>query len=253
MAEEFLISSRLDRHDREVLHSVGAYIAESFVPMVAATDVETVAEADRVDLPAPVDLDAPLGQVIAARRSARTFAAAVVSFAELATLVRAAAGITRQPEGHEMPGRAAPSGGGLYPVELWMVALTVTDLPRGVYRYAPRLDVLERCGAEDMVDRLLADGLINMGAGSLVDHTGAIAALVARPWRSMRKYGPRGLRLVLHEVGAVSEHLHLAATALGLASTDWSSFYDIPANRCLELDGLRQVLLHTVLIGRPPR
>lgn len=65
---------------------------------------------------------------------------------------------------------------------------------------------------------------------SPVDGAAVIGALVARPWRSMRKYGPRGMRLTLHESGAMSQQLHLAATALGLAGTDWSGFYDVPAN-----------------------
>ncbi|MBB5805287.1 SagB-type dehydrogenase family enzyme [Saccharothrix ecbatanensis] len=251
VAEEFLISTRLDRHDREVPHAVGEYLDERFVPVVALVDTEDVPVPDRVELPPSVELRAPLGRVIGDRRSARAFGGGAVPFGELATLVRAAAGVTREPDGERMPGRAAPSGGGLYPVELWVLALDVTDLARGVYRYAPRLDVFERCHDERVVEDFLTEGLIDVGDEDPSRGAAAIVALVARPWRSMRKYGPRGLRLVLHEVGAMSEHLHLAGTALGLASTDWSSFYDGPANRCLGLDGLRHVLLHTVLVGRP--
>jgi SagB-type dehydrogenase family enzyme len=251
MAEEFLVAAQLNPHDREVIRSVADYVADEFVPVVGATDTESVPAADRVELPDPLELTAPLGEVIRRRRSAREFSGGPVAFAEIATLVRAVAGTTRTAGDSVLPGRAVPSGGGLYPVELWMIALDVTGLGRGVYRYAPRLDVFERCGDEDVVERFLREGLIDVGAASPANGAAAVAGLVARPWRSMRKYGPRGLRLVLHEVGAMSQHLHLAATALDLASTDWSSFYDRPANRCLTLDGLRQTLLHTVLVGRP--
>lgn len=250
-AEEFLIAARLHPHDREVPRSVADYLAEEFAALVGATDTERVAEADRVTLPDPLELTAPLGEVIRRRRSVREFSGAPLAFGELATLVRAAAGSIGPAEDDVLSMRAVPSGGALYPVELWVIALEVTGLGCGVYRYAPRPDVFERCGDETVVERFLREGLVDVGETSPVDGAAAIGALVARPWRSMRKYGPRGLRLVLHEVGAMSEHLHLTATALDLGSTDWSSFYDEPANRCLALDGLRQVLLHTVLVGRP--
>jgi len=39
-AEEFLISTRLNPHDRETPRSIGDYLSPSFVPMVGATDIE---------------------------------------------------------------------------------------------------------------------------------------------------------------------------------------------------------------------
>ena len=250
VAEEFLLASRLHRHDREVPHSVREYLDESFLPVVSHVDTEAVIDADRVDLPASAPPTAPLGDVIAARRSARDFGGPV-AFAELAAVVRACAAVTREPGDGVMPGRAVASGGALYPVELWILALDVPGLERGAYRYAPCQDVFARCGDAEVVAEFLREGLMDYGEQSPLTRAAAIGALVARPWRSMRKYGPRGTRLTLHEVGAMSQQFHLAATALGLASTDWSSFYDVPANRALGLDGLRHLLLHTVLLGRP--
>ncbi|CAL9428518.1 hypothetical protein SUDANB95_01987 [Actinosynnema sp. ALI-1.44] len=248
-AEEFLIASRLHPHDREVAHSVREYLDESFLPVVAAIDTEAVPEA--VELPASERPGARLGDLIATRRSARAFGGGPVGFPQLATLVRACAGVTREPGDGVMPGRAVASGGALYPVELWVLALDVPGLDRGAYRYAPVRDVLAREGDAGVVAEFLREALLDLGEDSPVGRCAAIGVLVARPWRSMRKYGPRGMRLTLHEVGAMSQQFHLTAGALGLASTDWSSFYDVPANRALGLDGLRHLVLHTVLLGRP--
>lgn len=248
-AEEFLVASRLHPHDREVAHSVREYLDESFLPVVAAIDAERVLEA--VELPASVEPTARLGDLIATRRSARSFGGGPVGFPELATLVRACAAVTREPGDGVMPGRAVASGGALYPVELWVLALDVPGLDRGAYRYAPVRDVLAREGDAEVVARFLREALLDLGEDSPVARCAAIGVLVARPWRSMRKYGPRGMRLTLHEVGAMSQQFHLTAAAIGLASTDWAGFYDVPANRALGLDGLRHLVLHTVLLGRP--
>ncbi|MDA3643912.1 SagB/ThcOx family dehydrogenase [Saccharopolyspora indica] len=226
------------------------YLDETFTALIARTDVESVPDEERVDLPASSPLDRSLDELIQRRVSARSFSAEPVDLAEIATLVRAAGGCTHPADGtRRVPGRAVPSAGGLFPVELHVVALRVTGLDRGAYRFAPRLDAFDHYGGATAVQALFADGLGDFGGTAR--EAACIALLVGRPWRSMRKYGARGLRFVLHEAGAMSEHLHLAANSLGLASTDWAGFYDEPASRALGLDGLYRTLLHAVLIGRP--
>ncbi|RKT89255.1 SagB-type dehydrogenase domain-containing protein [Saccharopolyspora antimicrobica] len=251
-AEEFLLASRSHRHDRETANSVADYLDEAFTSLIARTDAESVPDADRVDLPASLPLDRSLDELIQRRTSARSFSREPVDRAEIATLVRAAGGCTHPADStRRVPGRAVPSAGGLFPVELHIVAIRVAGLDRGAYRFAPKPDAFDRYGDTTAVQALLSEGLGEFGENLPARDAACIALLVGRPWRSMRKYGARGLRFVLHEAGAMSEHLHLAANALGLASTDWAGFYDEPANRALGLDGLYRTLLHTVLIGRP--
>lgn len=79
----------------------------------------------------------------------------------------------------------------------------------------------------------------------------AIFMLVGSPWRSMRKYGARGLRFMLQEAGAISQNTHLTVTALGLGSVDCASLYDDEVQEILNIDGRYNTLLHTMLIGVP--
>lgn len=143
------------------------------------------------------------------------------------------------------PCRAA---GGLFPVELWIVALGVDGLDRAVYRYLPRADGVVETASSEVVNRLLAtfaipEDQINIGSAS------AILLYVARPWRSMRKYGPRGMRFVMHETGGIAQNVHLTATALGLASVDCAGFHDDEVHTALGLDGVMTAVLHTTLLG----
>ncbi len=66
------------------------------------------------------------------RRSRREYAPGPLSLAELSQLLWAAQGETT-PEGF----RTAPSGGALYPLEVYVLAGNVTNLASGIYRYAP--------------------------------------------------------------------------------------------------------------------
>jgi SagB-type dehydrogenase family enzyme len=65
----------------------------------------------------------------------------------------------------------------------------------------------------------------------------------------MRKYGPRGLRYLLIEAGAITQNIHLATQALGFASVDCASVVDAEVHEVLDIDGLYEALIHTIVIG----
>ncbi|MEV8635705.1 SagB/ThcOx family dehydrogenase [Streptosporangium sp. NPDC051023] len=248
-AEEFLCATRLRRHDRETQRSAADYLTPEATEMLSHTDEETVPASHRVDLPDSAPARMPIDQAIALRRSVRLFDGRSATLPEVAALLRAAGAHLGHPPGR--PHRAVPSGGGLYPVELHIAARDVTGIGPGLYRYAPRLDVLHHYGDAEDLAAFLRCGVEEFPELLRVDRAALVILLVGRPWRSMRKYGPRGLRFVLHEVGAMSEHIHLTATALGLGSTDWSTYFDDEANEVLGADGLRTALLHLIILGRP--
>jgi SagB-type dehydrogenase family enzyme len=184
-----------------------------------------------------------------------------VAFADLGTVLRHCAAVTA--EGEEdlaNPGdgapfvttrfRAVPSAGALYPVEVWVAAQRVSGLAPGLYRYLPLEDALAFHDDDQALTRLHntfmgAEGGIELAAAAF------LLLLIGRPWRSMRKYGPRGLRFVLHEAGAIAFAAHLAMVAMDLGAVDHSGFYDEEASDVLGLDGLLDVLLHSIAAGVP--
>ena len=62
-----------------------------------------------------------VNEVIRARRSTRSFSGAALSSAELSALLELGAGVTGE-GGEEHPGRAIPSGGAKYPVQVVVCA-----------------------------------------------------------------------------------------------------------------------------------
>jgi SagB-type dehydrogenase family enzyme len=114
--------------------------------------------------------------------------------------------------------------------------------------YDPHSDQLWERGDDHDVDALL-DGLALPGQVITEKTAACVFLLVGRPWRSMRKYGDRGMRYVFLEAGAIAEHIHLTATALGLGSVDCGSFYDDEAHESLEVDGVYEALIHAVFLG----
>ncbi|MFC5182691.1 SagB/ThcOx family dehydrogenase [Actinomadura harenae] len=247
-AEEFLIGSRLRRGDAELGGSVAHYLTEETTAMGLVGRARHPA-GDHLPLPPSAEPRMDLGEAVRRRRSVRAFSGEAVALPMLATLIRAAAGHTGHPTGQVTPRRSPPSGGALYPIDLYLAARRVRNLAPALYLHDPYEDALRPAGVPDGPARLSEALAIR----DVVDeeHAAAVFLLVARPWRSMRKYGDRGMRYVFLEAGAIAQNIHLVAVALGLGTVDCGSFYDDEVHEALEVDGLYRALVHAVVLGVP--
>ena len=147
-------------------------------------------------------------EALRGRRAPRTFGTAPVTIQEVGQLLWAAQGITGK-----YGGRAAPSAGALFPLEVILVAANVTGLPPAVYRYRPTTNDLVRIAEGDPRPQI-AD------ACHFQPLTGvpAIFVITTVESRTAKSYGDRAPRYVALEAGAASQNLALEAVALGLGS-----------------------------------
>ena len=67
--------------------------------------------------------------------------------------------------------------------------------------------------------------------------------------RTKRKYGERGYRYVLLDIGHLGQNLCLAATAAGLAMMTTCGFFDDDVNRLLGVDGLDEAVVYVAFLG----
>jgi SagB-type dehydrogenase family enzyme len=188
-----------------------------------------------------------------ARRSTRRFAPQPLPFAQLGEILA-----THRCSGElPLPGgtlalRTTGSAGGLYPIEVYLVATRVSGLAVGVYHYRPVPPGLTaiRLDEEGEVAALLASSVLDpegaeQAAGALV--------LTARFGRSADKYGERGYRYVLIETGQLVQTLALGAAATGAGLVCHGAFYDAAVNRLLGLDGVGEAATAVLLLGALPQ
>jgi len=195
-----------------------------------------------VRLPEPAPVRGSLDRLVGARRSTREYADAPLQLAQLSTLLRTSYGATgslgRQPL------RAVPSGGALYPLELYVAAQRVEELERALYHYDPLRGVLEH------VRPLESDELEGLTPyDDLLLPSAAVTMISAVFWRSRFKYGQRAYRFALLEAGHVAQSFLLAATALRLASCPVGGFYDRRVDAFLGIDGLYEASLYLLPVG----
>jgi SagB-type dehydrogenase family enzyme len=204
----------------------------------------------RIPIPAGTPLTSALGDVIARRRSRRDFGCEPVAADALAALLNAGYGVTgalQLPEDHPpVSVRAVPSGGALYPLELYAAALRVDGIEPGLYHFDPLFPCLEVVRPS-----LTEEEIAALSTYPAVASSCAVLLLIAGIFgRSRFKYALRGYRFALLEAGHVAQNIVLAAAALRLAAVPLGAFYDRRADAFLGLDGVNESTLYTIAVGQ---
>ena len=165
----------------------------------------------------------------------------------VAQLLYLSAGITRQRKysGGEIYFRAAACTGALYEVELYLVCGGLTNLPAGVYHFAPAEFGLRQLRAGDYRS-VLVDATANEPA---IANAPLTIVCTCTYWRNAWKYQARTYRHFGWDNGTLLANLLAVATALGLPAKVVCGFVDSTVNRLLDVDSEREVAFSLVALG----
>lgn len=213
------------------------------------------AENERIRLPEPQQTKIAFGRTLRRRRSCRTFAPKPLSLQALANTVLPALARSRCPyrrwrvDGLFRFG-TYPSGGGLFPIEHYLIALNVETL-NGVIAYVDSREsalVIQKRG----VTSAAIEAVFSAKPGWL-EQVACVIVQTACLERSTVKYGPRGYRLALLEAGHAGQNLLLTAAAQNLGALPWAGFLDDPLAELLNVDPIDEPVISTILIGHQAR
>jgi SagB-type dehydrogenase family enzyme len=234
---EYLRFHRESSHTRERLF---------FTPRTAergpAPQMHKDYQLEVISLPPVEPRGMSLEEAIRRRRSVREYSQEPLALEELARLLFYGIGVTGPAEYK----RAAPTAGGLTPIELYPVVNNVAGLERGLYHYdalGHHLHLLRRGDLRREIARACLDQ-------DFLAQAAAVLVLTAVHRRTAWKYGERAYRYILLDAGHAAENIQLEATALGLGSCPIGAFFDDELNRLLGLKEEEFALL-AVAVGRP--
>lgn len=206
-----------------------------------------VLDAELVELPRPELPSLQFDHVVKRRMSCRRFSEEPLGLAQLSALLHSGYGVLGSVDFQgEFLERPVPSGGALYPLELYVLAQNVEGLPGGGYHYVPlyhRLEVVH----DHSLPRLLTSEMF-LGQPYLAG-CAALIAITAVVERSMWKYEDRGYRYILFEAGHVGQNLSLCTAALDLGGLNLGGFFDEDLSGLLRLDPDREVPLYAFAVG----
>jgi len=204
----------------------------------------------RIDLPAPIaPLPMSLDKAMTGRVSTRDMQPSPLTAAEMASLLFYAYGVTRDNEGtgFARPFRVVPSGGALYPLEIYFHSSHVQGWDPGLYHYNPSKNNVRRLHSGDLY-KPLSEALVQ---SELAVSASVHFFITAFFERSTFKYHDRGYRFILLEAGHVAQNINLVATALGLGCLNVGGYFDRQIDDILGLDGVTHSTIYMAAVGKP--
>lgn len=191
-----------------------------------------------------------LAAAMRARRSTRAFSAEPLALDAIGGVLDLACRATRvatTSTGERLFLRSYPSGGALYPIEVYLVALSVKGVAPGVSHYDPRTHALEilREASDPAAFRA------TLATPGESENAAAVLVLTSVLQRSTAKYGTRGYRFALLEAGHCGQNICLAAAAANLGSCLNGGYFDDKLAALCGADGVNEAVVSAIFLGHP--
>jgi SagB-type dehydrogenase family enzyme len=202
--------------------------------------------ASRIDLGCRTRMETlSLDEALLRRKSIRHYAPTPMTTDQISYLLWAATGLQRTERGNEY--RTAPSAGALYPVETYVVANRIEEVPAGVYHYSVRHHSLEIIKEGEFSSDIAIAAL----GQKMCLEAAAVFIWTAIFRRSKWKYGERAYRYIYLDAGHIGQNLALAATAIGLGSCQVGALFDEEVNSIIGVDGTEESVVYMSVAGKP--
>lgn len=217
------------KYDRLILFAI-MFILFASVPISAEKGyaMDSNMNSGIITLPEPVkDGSVSVEEALWNRRTTRSFSTKPLSLQDISQLLWAGQGVTGS-RGF----RTAPSAGALYPLEIYVAAGNVRNLPAGLYHYRSESHDLEIVSRGDYRTSIWEAALQQ----SAIMEAGAVFVITGIFSRSTEKYGRRGMQYVLIETGHVAQNLILQAEAMGIGHAPIGAFQDEVLKEVLKID-----------------
>lgn len=186
---------------------------------------------------------AAFDRLLSQRTTCRNFDHAVElsqqAFASVMHRVFAAHGVYELDPDTKFLKKNVPSGGGLHPIEAYLLIQKVSGVDAGLYHYDPCAHSIRRLTNQPVeLSRFAAEALAQQ---HWFTSAHVITMLVARFDRAFWKYRrhAKAYRALAVEVGHLSQMLYLAATDAGLGAFVTAAINEESIERVLSLDPMR--------------
>lgn len=183
---------------------------------------------NEISLPVPnFEGNISVEEALKKRRSTRSYKNEPLALNEISQILWSAQGITDPSFG----GRTVPSAGALYPLEIYLVAKNIKELPAGVFKYKPENHSLIKI-LEGEISGQLAKAALGQ---SFIAEAPAILIISGVFERTTKKYGERGVQYVFMEAGHAAQNVYLQAESLNLGTVTVGAFIDEEVKKILRM------------------
>jgi len=194
--------------------------------------------------------DQSLEEIFLNRRTRRDFQTSPLSLTEVSQILWAAYGFKTPEHAKRNTGktkRTCPSAGAIFPLEIYLMAGDIMDIPPGFYHYIPDQHALElihdRDLRKDLYEIAYPREMIRIAPVSLI-----YAAVESKV---KERYGERGRqRYIPMDIGHSAQNVYLQAEAMGLGTCAIGAFDDEGIIQVLDLPA-EEIPMYVMPVGHP--
>lgn len=143
--------------------------------------------------------------------------------------------------------RTVPSGGKLYPLEIYAFVNTVENVEVGIYHYNPHYHELHLINPTSI---FFQEVIVDKNILNQIESSSVCIIITSIFKKSTIKYGNRGYRHVLLEAGHVAQNINLVCTQKNLEHLNISGFSDNKLHELLGINGVDHAALYAITIGK---
>lgn len=202
-------------------------------------------------LPKVKRLKIKLEDALLKRRSSRKFRNQYLNLVDLSTLLYYSAGDVRYDyvefgnSKFRQSRKSYPSGGGMYPIDIYFYANNVEKLDKGFYLYQSSNNSIVKINISSIkIENLLT---ISFFEGS--SNFNIAFFFVYRYEVNYLKYSEMSLSFAFIELGAIHQNFSLVSAALNLGYCSWGGFDKSESEKYLKLDGISEHVVSAAILG----
>jgi len=187
-------------------------------------------------------------EVLAGRHSTRQFVYEMMDKATFSTILKYSFGISdRITTAGDVtaPTTYYPSGGGLYPIDVYLYVHHVSGISQGIYKYQPHSHTLYPLEVEHVNPSsfFVGDMLDTENMNFCVFFEYSIN-------KNYVKYGELALSNTLIELGGISHNFDLVCHSVNFTTCPYAGFDKRKIERVLDLDGVNDHIIFTNVCGK---
>ncbi len=210
--------------------------------------LEEIFDSNTIYLPQKMKkLKKSFSEVIEQRHSSREFEHTKMSLEELSCILKNSFGLAKRQVNYNgiiTTTRHYASGGGLYPIDVYLMINQVKQLKKGLYKYQPYSHSLFQMHADMDLGILFATGHFDL------ENCSFVVLYEYSVNRNYTKYGELSLLTSMVEVGNMSHNFELTCAASDYSACQIAGFDKPYAEKCLGLDGINSHVIFTNICGK---
>ncbi len=143
--------------------------------------------------------------------------------------------------------RNTPSGGGLYPIDIYLYAHDIENLDQNIYKFNPfyeKLNIVD-CDSSKIKEVFQNNSYINF------EKSAGIIIFTFDYLKVFQKYGELALSLGFIEIGLISQNIHLFSVLYGVGTCDIGGFDKPLCESLLKIDGINTHAVYAIVFGDP--